>query len=69
MFHEVRIFNPEGKIKKVVSGDQLSRMFWQQFRDAEDKVSLVTTGRAKVPTWVKQRLDQEYPEFFDFNLS
>ena len=69
MFHEVRIFNPDGKIKQVVSSNKLSQLYWQQFMDGENNISLVSTGRAKVPTWVKRRLDQEYPDFFNMNFS
>ncbi|MCH8158142.1 MAG: hypothetical protein IID18_10415 [Nitrospinae bacterium] len=69
MFHEVRILNPDGKIKQVVSSDKLSQLYWQQFMDGENNISLVSTGKARVPTWVKQHLDRKYPEFSNMNFS
>ena len=31
MFHEVKIFDKKGKIKKVLSGKKLSKSYWDSF--------------------------------------
>ncbi|GJL79548.1 MAG: hypothetical protein NPINA01_25370 [Nitrospinaceae bacterium] len=31
MFYEVKILNPKGKVKKVVSPSQLSKRYWNDF--------------------------------------
>ena len=31
MFHEVKIFDKKGKIKKVLSGKKLSKNYWSSF--------------------------------------
>lgn len=68
MFHKVKILSPEGQIKKVVTSGELSAMHWQQFSDTENKSSLVSTGRASIPKWVKNHLDLKYSSYIP-NLS
>jgi hypothetical protein len=63
MFHKVKVFSPEGQIKKVVSSNELSAMHWKHFSDAENNVSLVSTGRASVPKLVKSHLDLKYSSY------
>ena len=31
MFYEVRVFDSKNKIKKIISGQQLSRKYWDKF--------------------------------------
>ena len=31
MFYEVRVFDNKNKIKKIISGQQLSRKYWDKF--------------------------------------
>ena len=31
MFYEVRVFDSNNKIKKIISGQQLSRKYWDKF--------------------------------------
>ena len=31
MFYEVRVYNPKGKLKKVVTREQLSKRHWNAF--------------------------------------
>ena len=68
MFHEVRIFNPDGELKQVVPSKDLSRAYWKNFEIAEDQISLTNTGRAKVPRWIKDHLDVEFLESYDSNI-
>lgn len=35
MFYEVRIFNPEGNLKKVVSSQELSKAYWDSFNKTQ----------------------------------
>lgn len=35
MFYEVRIFNPEGNLKKVVSSQELSKDYWNSFNKTQ----------------------------------
>ena len=50
MFHEVKIFDKKGKVKKVLSGKNLSSEYWNSFfnnplRDAKKKCK----GRGQKP--------------------
>ena len=31
MFHEVRVLDSKNKLKKIISGQQLSRKYWKEF--------------------------------------
>ncbi|MBI4384799.1 MAG: hypothetical protein HY579_12290 [Nitrospinae bacterium] len=33
MFYEVRILDPKGKIKKVLTSKELSKRYWQDFKE------------------------------------
>lgn len=67
MFHEVRIKNPDGTVKKVVPSGKLARQHWKNFNKSEDRIGLTTTGQKPVPGWVKKNLDILYPETFEIN--
>lgn len=60
MLHQVKILSPEGKTKKVVTSAELSARHWKHFYDAENNVSLVSNGRTRIPTWVKNHLDLKF---------
>ncbi|MBC8287922.1 MAG: hypothetical protein H8E42_10665 [Nitrospinae bacterium] len=60
MLYDVKIMNSQGKIKKIVSAQELSKSFWNKFQDEESNKTLNTSGRKQVPGWVKKRLDMEY---------
>jgi hypothetical protein len=47
MFHEVRVLNSKGKVQKILSADQLSRSFWEGFRDDESKMGFRAANNAK----------------------
>ncbi len=62
MFHDVRVFNPNGQLTHMIPSSELSRMHWRKFEKMEDEISLTHTGQMKVPGWVKRRLDLEFPD-------
>jgi hypothetical protein len=69
MFHEVRVLSPKGELKEVIPSDNLSDKYWENFEQAENKISLTSTGRGKVPRWVKEKLDMEYAESYDTTMN
>ena len=60
MFYDVKILDPQGKIKKTVSGQELGKRHWNAFFTAEANKTLNSSGQQRVPTWVKKRLDNVY---------
>ncbi|MGP0565310.1 hypothetical protein ACTRW9_09395 [Nitrospina sp. 32_T5] len=62
MIYEVKIIKPDGSLKEVISSDRLEKMYWETFYKNEDNIGLVTAPKAQVPSWVKQRLDLNYPD-------
>ncbi len=66
MFYEVRVYNPDGSVKKVVSTQELKQTHWDNFRKAEESMSLQNSERPRVPQWVKQTLDSQFLEFSDY---
>ncbi len=66
MFYEVKVYNPDGTVKKVVSTNELKETHWENFRKSEESMSLQNSERPRVPQWVKQTLDSQFLEFSDF---
>jgi hypothetical protein len=60
MFHDVKILNPQGEVKKIVSGEELSEKYWNNFYFAEANKTLNTSATKQVPNWVKKKLDMEF---------
>lgn len=60
MFYDVKIMNSQGKIKRIVPAQELSKSYWNKFHVEESNKTLNTSGRKQVPSWVKKRLDMEY---------
>ena len=65
MFYEVKILDPQGKIIKIISGQELGKRYWKAFFIAEANKTLNSSGYQRVPTWVKKRLDMEYFQYED----
>jgi hypothetical protein len=57
MFYDVKIMNPQGKVKKVFSSQEIILKFFQY---QEANKSLNTSSKNQIPSWVKKRLDKEY---------
>ncbi len=61
MFHEVKIFDKKGKVKKVLSSKKLSKDYWNSFFQMGEPIkSKGKKGRKKEPAVV---------DFDDENLS
>ena len=60
MFYDVQIMDPQGKVKRVVSSQEISKSYWNSFQYEEANKTLNTSSRKQVPSWVKKRLDNEY---------
>lgn len=63
MFYDVRVLNPDGTMKKVITSSELQLTHWNNFRKAEESLSLQTSERRKIPQWVKQKLDLQFPDY------
>ncbi len=61
MFFEVRVYQPNGKLKKTISSTELNKKHWKQFEKTESEISLNNTGIKPAPAWVKHKLDLEFP--------
>ena len=60
MFYDVKILNPQGEIKKVVTGQELAQIHWKKFNAIEENKGLNSNTFKQVPAWVKKKLDQDY---------
>lgn len=50
MFYPVRIFKPNGKMKKEISSEKLSERYWQEFNDAvRTNIQISPKGRRPKP--------------------
>lgn len=67
MFYQVRILNPDGKLKAIISEEELSRIYWNRFISSENSYSMVNSDVKNVPSWVKNKLDLEFVESADKN--
>ena len=65
MLYEIRIKKPDGTLKKVISAEEVDKIYWKQFYESENSIGLVTSPKAKVPNWVKQRLDLVFPDAYE----
>ena len=61
MFYEVRVYKKNGKLKQTISGTELHRKHWEEFEKIEGEIGLNSSGTKPVPTWVKAKLDLEFP--------
>ena len=61
MIYEVRVLAPSGKVKQVISGEQLSHSHWEKFESRGNPFMLNKTERNN--TWIKERSDIETVSF------
>ena len=61
MIYEVRVLGPSGKVKQVISGEQLSHSHWEKFENCGNPFMLHKTER--INTRIKQRPDMENVSF------
>jgi hypothetical protein len=69
MFYDVKVLNPQGKIKKIISRQELAKRYWEGFYNTEANKTLNSSGIKQVPGWVKKKLDQEFAIFGDKSFS
>lgn len=62
MLHEVRIFTPKGKIKKLISSQELRQEHWRKFNDLSHEITIGKFSRGRVPRLVKQALANEFSD-------
>ncbi|MBT3508905.1 MAG: hypothetical protein HN472_05095 [Nitrospina sp.] len=60
MFYDVKVLNPQGKVKKIISEQELSTKYWNAFYTHEANKTLNSSGTKQVPNWVKKKLDMDY---------
>lgn len=56
MFYVVKILNPHGEIKKVVTGQELAQTHWKKFKAIEENKNMNSNTFQQVPVWVKKKL-------------
>jgi hypothetical protein len=61
MFYEVRVYKPNGTLKKKISSTELSNWHWKKFEQIEEGIGLNNFGIKPVSAWVKAKLDLEFP--------
>jgi len=64
MFHEVKVFSPEGKLKKLISRQELKKSHWKKFEDMSYDLTIGRFSSSRVPGHVKKSLDNV---FFNFD--
>jgi len=69
MFYDVRVLNPDGTMKKVITSNELKVTHWDKFRKAEESLSLQTSERRKIPQWIKEKLDLQFPDFSEYRYT
>jgi len=62
MFFPVTIYNPEGKVKKVLSTKALHDRHWRRFREAESLSSINKGRKTTRPKDLKEKQDREFSE-------
>lgn len=63
MFHEVKVLSPEGKLKKLISRQELKKNHWKKFEEMSYDLTLGRFSRGRVPGHVKQNLDNVFLNF------
>jgi len=48
MFYDVRVLDPQGNLKHVISGRQLARDHWRKFKEGEEQNNFVRLDRERV---------------------
>ena len=68
MFFEVRVYKPDGELKKTISRTELSNQYWERFKRTESEINLNNPGIKPVPAWVKHKLDLEFPSKLELDF-
>lgn len=62
MFFDVKVLDSQGQTKKIISGQELSKLHWKTFRLKEENKTLISTRKTKISRWGKKKLDMEFGE-------
>jgi hypothetical protein len=60
MFHEVKVLSPEGKLKKLISRQELKKSHWKKFEEMSYDLTIGRFSSSRVPRHVKQSLDNVF---------
>ncbi len=60
MFHEVKVYNPEGKLKKLISCHELKVKHWKNFEEMSHDLTIGRYSRGRISRFVKQNLDNVF---------
>ncbi len=58
MFHEVKLLDSKGKLKKTISSNELSKRYWSEFH--EENQNRVIVGKGKQ---FRKKSEEEYDDF------
>jgi len=62
MFFDVKVLDSQGETKRIISGQELSRLHWKTFQSNEENKTLISTRKTKISRWGKKKLDMEFSE-------
>ncbi|GJL79363.1 MAG: hypothetical protein NPINA01_23520 [Nitrospinaceae bacterium] len=65
MFHEVKILNPKGKLKKLISSQELRQEHWRKFNELSHEITIGKFSRGRVPQSVRHVLESEFHDHED----
>ncbi len=67
MFFEARIFDRKGKIKQVVSRDELSKVFWDRINQEEKERRFEGGKERGLSPRLKKKLQAAFPELYYYS--
>ncbi len=62
MFFDVKVLDAQGQTKKIISGQELSKLHWKSFQTKEENKSMTSTRKTKISRWAKKKLDLDFME-------
>ncbi len=54
MFHQVRVLDPKGNVQEILNSEQLSKNYWQNFREDESNMGFKAQNNARLFKKVKR---------------
>lgn len=68
MFYPVRVKDSNGKLKKLVRSNELSKRFWKKFYVQEQEKNFTKDGENQVSPAMFKKLRARFPDLYDFPL-
>jgi hypothetical protein len=62
MLFPVTVYNPNGKVKEVISKEMLHQRHWKIFQNNEKKNTFQGAGKKAISKELKTKLDIQFPE-------